>query len=182
MTDDDTPRPPTNDDGNLLTGYPFGTMPTPEQRQAFGRFIADKPQIIQRILRAYPPWCCYRSTENPRFHYVIISVNESGKVTLGHGADSTLPGVATFGQSPEQLIVCNCGQWKIPTVEQATATRERMDAMHEAKHGKCNCDDPGHYHNIPQNPVERVVQDVLNASHRDARRALTRSRGPRGKA
>lgn len=141
--------------------YPYGTPPDAEQRANFEKWIASRPESVRRVLRACPPWQCYRSTENPRFHYVIISVNENGTVTLGHGDDSTLPGVATFGQPPSQLIACNCGKWKPPTPEHMEETRLRINPMPTST-----------------GAVDAELKRVL----RDKRDALRKSRGRRGKA
>jgi hypothetical protein len=34
-----------------------------------------------------------------------------------------------FGTSLEELLRCNCGRWKPPTVAQAKATRARMERL-----------------------------------------------------
>ena len=97
-------------------------MMTPEQEQALEEFLQELPEDTQRIARIYPPTICYKSKQSPRYHYMILSYSDKPEgpdgavtVTLIHGADSSLPGVATFGQEPEQLIVCDCGKWEPPT-------------------------------------------------------------------
>lgn len=54
-------------------------------------------------------------------------------LTLVHGSDSYLPGVATFGQPPEQLTPCGCGKWRQPTREQVAAMHERLEALRRAR-------------------------------------------------
>lgn len=106
----------------------------------FLEWAATRPERIAEVARKYPPTRCYRSTQNPLFHYTLRSFSEptDGKgnplldhpitCTLVHGSDSTLPGVATFGQDPEQLIDCCCGNWKWPTQKQADETHAFMMA------------------------------------------------------
>lgn len=98
-------------------------------------WVAARPAAVAAAMRRYPAWrdgalVCYRSTENPRFHYTIYSLSEhpDGTVsaTLVHGTDSTLPGVRTFGQPLAQLIPCQCGAWLPPTDEQVQRTRQRL--------------------------------------------------------
>ena len=93
---------------------------TAEELEAW---CAGLPAHVAEVVRKYPPDRCYRSTQNPRFHYVIYSYEENAPSTvvtlkLVHGADSTLPGIATFGQPVDQLLPCDCGKWKQPSEEQ----------------------------------------------------------------
>jgi hypothetical protein len=95
---------------------------------------SSTPPHVVAAMRRYPPTQCYRSTQNPRFHYVIERYQSSTDhdrvgAVLMHGADSTLPGVGTFGQPLEQLIPCNCGKWEPPTEAQKLATHKRMQRM-----------------------------------------------------
>lgn len=91
----------------------------------------------------WPPWFCYRSTEHARMHYRIVSYSESGRVTLAHANDSTMPGVQTFGQPPEQLRVCACGRWEEPTPANTEATRQRLRAWARRPGGAHEaCTDP----------------------------------------
>jgi hypothetical protein len=126
-----------------VTEHIDGTGPAEGDEERFEEWLRDRPETIKRLGRAYPPWFCYRSAENPRFHYRIVAYNEHGTVTLAHARDSTLPGVATFGQPPEQLHVCACGQWQEPTPEQRRATAERMRKWARAPGGAHHdCTDP----------------------------------------
>lgn len=110
---------------------------TDDEQEAW---IAQRPPRVQAVARRYPGFrggklVCYRSTQNPRFHYTIYSIGEPEDpdapctLTLIHGADSTLPGVSTFGQPPEQLIECGCGHWEWPTAEQRASTHAYMMRM-----------------------------------------------------
>lgn len=96
---------------------------SPEEMEAW---CAQLPDFVAAVARKYPPDRCYRSTQNPRFHYVIGSYEENAgnvcTLKLVHGRDSTLPGVATFGQPPDQLIECDCGKWEPPTDGQTAVT------------------------------------------------------------
>jgi len=101
-------------------------------------WVAGRPAAVAAAARRYPGWkdgalVCYRSTENPRFHYTIYSYGErpDGTVTakLIHGSDSTLPGAATFGQPLEQLITCQCGAWQPPSDEQVQRTHQRLSSF-----------------------------------------------------
>lgn len=88
-------------------------------------------EAARAVARRYPPWRCYRSMENPHYHYAIASYDhdqETGGITLllVHGSDSTLPGVKTFGQAWSQLLPCNCGKWEMPTPEQIQETHEYL--------------------------------------------------------
>lgn len=75
---------------------------------------------------------CYRSSEDPLFHYAIMSyvddpddVDGKVMVTLVHGQDSPGPGAVVFGQDPAQLTRCNCGHWLPPTKEDTWRVRAR---------------------------------------------------------
>jgi hypothetical protein len=116
--------------------------------QAWLAWLDERPERVAAVARRYPPLTetvrplCYRSTEDPRYHYTILSYGEPTDsddkpvtMTLIHGHDSTLPGVATFGQDPSQLIACGCGQWKPPTPEQARRTHAYMQRMARLRRG-----------------------------------------------
>ncbi len=101
-------------------------------------WLLRRPPAIADAARRYPGWkdgrqCCYRSHQNARYHYTLYSYSEDrhGRVTctLVHGADSTLPGVGTFGQPLEQLVPCDCGQWAPASDEQREQTRKRLETM-----------------------------------------------------
>lgn len=118
------------------------TMLTGERLQ---RWIDELPPTVRAVYDRFPvsqpsgALACYRSTEDPRYHYTIHSYDEGVNkqtgarmpvtVTLIHGSDSTSPGIATFGQDPEQLIVCNCGEWRPPTAAQLEATRRGIERL-----------------------------------------------------
>lgn len=116
----------------------MNNTPTPEDIERLEKWCAARPPRVAELARRFPPWNCYRSKENPRMHYTIYSIGEPKEpdgpmtLTLVHGADSTLPGVSTFGH-PEQLIVCNCGHWQPPTEAQQEAMREHLDALIRAR-------------------------------------------------
>lgn len=106
---------------------------TDDTRAKLAAWIEDMPPEIAAVARAYPMTTCYRSSEDPKWHYVIQGYDQDKEggaitVTLVHGSDSTLPGVCTFGQAIEQLIKCDCGKWEGPTVMQTKATHARMMA------------------------------------------------------
>lgn len=101
-------------------------------RLAFETWLADRPPIIQEMAREFPGYICYKSKEN-RGHYRIYSYSEDGTLTLMHGRDSYLPGVNTFGQSPYQLIACDCGNWLPPTAEQIAETGRRIERMRKLR-------------------------------------------------
>lgn len=75
-----------------------------------------------------PPQCC--RLKDSRGHYLPQSYGEGADgrvyVTLAHGRDSTLPGVAVFGIDPEDTTPCNCGKWESPTQAQVEATNDRL--------------------------------------------------------
>lgn len=85
--------------------------PTAEEAAALEIWLAERPAIIRELAAKYSGWTCYRSTENPRLHYAIVSYFEDGTVKLAHGDDSILPKHETFGQDPTKLIPCGCGNW-----------------------------------------------------------------------
>lgn len=94
----------------------------------FETWLADRPPIIQEMAREFPGYVCYKSKEN-RGHYRIYSYSEDGTLTLMHGRDSFLPGVMTFGQSPYQLVTCDCGDWLPPTAAQIEETGKRINRV-----------------------------------------------------
>lgn len=99
--------------------------------------IAGWPEPVRSVASKYPATRCYRSTDNPAWHFVISGYdvhNETAEVfvELVHGRDSTLPGVKTFGQNPGQLIACACGKWEPPTQEQIEERRRHIEAVRAA--------------------------------------------------
>jgi hypothetical protein len=113
-------------------------MSDEERRARFEAWIASRPARVQAVIRAYPAIdedgepVCYRMTTNATAHMTIRSYDEPKDdmpvtLTIIHGRDSSLPGVATFGQPPEVLVPCGCGKWRWPTPEQLAATRRKIE-------------------------------------------------------
>lgn len=105
---------------------------TADEDKGYQSWLAELPSKVREVAAKYPSSKCYRSTENPLFHYKISSYGEhkdTGDVTLTlvHGRDSMRPGIATFGQPPDQLLPCDCGKWEPPTPEQKAATAEWIE-------------------------------------------------------
>lgn len=114
----------------------------------FSKWAATLPPRVRDVAEQYPTWNCYRSTTN-HGHYRIYSYaepkDESVDVTLTlvHGRDSFLPGVAVYGQRPGNLAPCGCGLWLPPTDAQTEVTRAHLEAEKAAgKFGKVKCSDP----------------------------------------
>lgn len=110
--------------------------------EEYEAWVNEQPPHVQAIARKYPmrrdgKVVCYRSTQHPRMHYAIYSISEHGDgpctLTLIHGADSTLPGISTFGQPPEQLVECGCGRWQVPTRQQARRTHALMKRIRDRR-------------------------------------------------
>lgn len=95
-----------------------------EHRAKFEAWLLERPQIAD-MAHKYPPSTCYRV--QGRGHYTIYSYADNQTVTLSHGADSSLPGVQVFGVPASDLEPCGCGGWEWPSVEQAEATKQRID-------------------------------------------------------
>jgi hypothetical protein len=96
------------------------------------------PAVNEHAAGEHDNLLCYRSNKNPLYHYTIRSYDDDKPrgvvtVTLIHGSDSTLPGVATFGQDPAQLLPCGCGRWEWPTAAQRDAAYKRMLDVHGRK-------------------------------------------------
>lgn len=103
--------------------------PDEEMLRNFHAWVDERP-AIRELVTAAPPWHCYRLKDhNPRGHYSIHAYNENGTLTLIHGADSTLPGVGTFGHKPETLIVCDCGKYEWATDQQIAASGEYIEQV-----------------------------------------------------
>lgn len=111
-------------------------MATDELDAKFAEWLAARPRVIQDMAREHPPNRCYRSKVNSG-HYIIHAYSEGGTMTLIHGHDSFLPGVATFGQDPNQLVDCGCGNWEWPTEDQAEKVRAFIERQ-ARKRGKAN--------------------------------------------
>ncbi len=99
--------------------------PTDEDRAQLEEWLAERPEVIQCMARAWPPWHCYKMRGSAG-HYSIYSYAENETVTLTHGDDSTLPGVQVFGIKPTSLVLCDCGKWEFPSAEHIERTRERI--------------------------------------------------------
>lgn len=92
---------------------------------------------VREIALKYPAYQCYRSTEDPEFHYVIRSygrdrITGKGVVELIHGSGTEQAGVMTFGQDPHQLLACNCDNWQPPTTAEIEAFRQKIAALKRA--------------------------------------------------
>lgn len=106
-------------------------------------FLEELPPHVRAVAERYPMTTpCYRSTEDPEFHYKIYSYDGHRQapgipvtVTLVHGRDSANPGIKTGRQPPEQLIPCNCGKWLPPTREQIEAKGQEIAAHHARRRG-----------------------------------------------
>lgn len=106
--------------------------------EGWAKFLEGLPENVAAVARRYPATACYRSRENSG-HYQIVSYGETGDVvtvTLAHGRDSFLPGVAVIGASVETLTVCGCGQWREPTRDQLHERHAHIVAHHAAR-GHC---------------------------------------------
>jgi hypothetical protein len=73
---------------------------------------------------------CYRSVDSHEHHLAIVNygICDDGRVrmTVGHGRDSSLPGIGRMGTDPSWLIPCGCGRWQPSTPEQADEARRRL--------------------------------------------------------
>lgn len=100
--------------------------------------IAAYPEAVKTVARKYPAYRCWRSTEDPEFHYCIIDYAHVVEldlvtVTLAHGSGTSRAGIATFGQDPEQLVACDCGKWKPPTAAEKAARRAHIEAWKKGR-------------------------------------------------
>jgi hypothetical protein len=115
--------------------------PTQTQLQEYEEWVSECPPEMQATARKWHPFTCYRDVGNPHTHYVISSYGlmpaeadrKTVRVTLLHGADSTLPGVSVFGVEVEHLVACNCTEWEMPTEEQCEHMREHFAALQRAR-------------------------------------------------
>lgn len=108
------------------------------RRRKFADWLAQLPEHVRNVALSLPNYdpetsrpICYRHAENPRWHFTIgaYSTSDPVTVTLIHGRDSTLPGVAGFGQDPANLRPCHCGQWLPPTDSQTKFVQRRLKAV-----------------------------------------------------
>lgn len=116
-----------------------------------GVFVEDPSKEVTERLeftkRLYPKDTCYRNRGDARHHFRIHSYDVGHRhacdepgcthtadptvvtVTLIHGSDSSLPGVAASGFDPRVLVACGCGLWKMPSNQQIAATKARIERM-----------------------------------------------------
>lgn len=94
------------------------------------------PEPAKQVARRFPATQCYREVARKLGHYWLIglAVRQTGEVDLDvlHDADSFLPGMQT-SLSPEQMVVCGCGQWQEATEEQIGHMREHFAALERAR-------------------------------------------------
>lgn len=100
--------------------------------------IAQLPPHVQAVARRVRPTTCYREKTNPHTHYIIHSYsshrdNQRVALKLAHGADSTLPGVLARGIDPDNVFVCNCGEWSPPSAAQLEAMDQHFKALERAR-------------------------------------------------
>jgi hypothetical protein len=111
------------------------TMPSEECTVAelkvdFEKWVETIDIRLRETALKYPAYQCYKTAQTPPRHYWLVEYEmpkdgvSPATVMILHGADSTLPGVGTFGQDPAQLIPCACGKWTAATPEQVAATRQ----------------------------------------------------------
>lgn len=114
----------------MTTGIKYN--PSPEDLAQFEAWLAERPAIAE-VARAHSPFHCYRLKDhNPKGHYSIHAYDEledGVALTLRHGRDSTLPGVGVFGIKPEELIVCDCGKWEFPRLEQLEEQKKKIERI-----------------------------------------------------
>lgn len=112
------------------------------------------PEVTERLAfieRLYPKDQCYRNRGDARHHFKIHSYevgqthscSEPGcthetdptvvTVTLIHGSDSSLPGVAAMGFDPKILMACGCSKWEFPSDEQVARTRAYIESQRRQK-------------------------------------------------
>lgn len=105
----------------------------PEHRKATQEWLAERPAAVQEAIAKAPPWIPCYGMKDSEGHYQIHSYDENAgqpvTLKLVHGSDSTAPGVAVFGISPDDMIPCGCGGWLWPTPDQIAATKQRLDQM-----------------------------------------------------
>lgn len=97
----------------------------------FERWLADRPESVQKLAREYPP-VCYRSTADAG-HYRIIAYAEDGTMRVVHGHDSYLPGFSVYGYIASNLTRCECGEWDMPTQKQVKKSEEKVKAWVDVK-------------------------------------------------
>jgi len=108
-----------------------------EQVEPSKAWVEGRPLPVQAVILKLPPWVgCFRYVDRPDSHYRIHSYDEhkdgrTVSLTIIHGRDSHLPGVAAFGIPPEHLEPCGCGNWEPPTKDQIDVTREEIEAIKE---------------------------------------------------
>lgn len=85
---------------------------------------APERMHIEDIIRGWPPWHCYRSTEHPKAHYAVHGYTDDGTVRVLHGADSTIPGWEVLGYEPAKLTVCDCKTFKFAMGDEVASAEE----------------------------------------------------------
>lgn len=102
----------------------------PSKADALQKWIDERPPAVRAVALRFPPDGCYRI--HGRGHYIIRSYGEQAdgavSLTMAHGRDSFLPGVAVFGIDPEKLEACGCGKWKWPSSDQVRFMERRVEA------------------------------------------------------
>lgn len=105
--------------------------------EAFTAWLATLPMAVKETALAYPP-DCYRERARPQTHYALLSYDEDKKtgavsLTLGHGSDSTLPGVQVFGATPNTVDRCGCGKWRHANHAQRLAMDKHFAELDRAR-------------------------------------------------
>ncbi len=105
------------------------------------------PPHVREVARRFPAYRCYRTSENPAYHYRIGTYShdpQTGevRVMLIHGSGDPLAGIATYGQPWQQLRPCDCGSWEAPTPEEISATKARLAREHHIHGDSCGCNSP----------------------------------------
>lgn len=108
---------------------------TDEQRAEWDKWLNERPEAIHELARDFPPNQCL--TMGGRGHYTPISYGEEFgggvSMTLAHGDDSFMPGVAVFGIRRDHVRVCGCGKWEWPSKESVAKTKRHVDAVKQRR-------------------------------------------------
>ncbi len=103
---------------------------TPEQRLAYAKFIGGLPLAAQTTAEAHAGLTCHKDIMGG--HFWIQVFHDDGTVWLLHGRDSTLPGLDLKNHDPDDLSICDCGNWMPATKEQMLASRTLVATIYQS--------------------------------------------------
>jgi hypothetical protein len=132
-----------------------------EKQAAFDDWVKTLPERMATAIAS--DFCglasCYRLKDDETGHYALYSFEERSDeipvtVKMLHGSDSRTPGILVFGVHLDQLVICDCGKWTVPTPQDLEETAMKIAVIKAQRRGLTNP-------STKDNPMDVATQTVV---------------------